>query len=65
MCIFTAFDVLVVKYCSGVEQLGNTTANTTDHHYNTYVQYELVWLYFISIIYFYHCIYFMDMHCVI
>jgi len=32
----------VVKYCTDVEQMGNATANTTDHHYDTYVKYESV-----------------------
>jgi len=33
---------ITVKYCSQVMQLGNATYNTTDHHFDTYVEYKLV-----------------------
>jgi len=39
--------MVVVKYCVDVEQMGNATANTSDHHFDTYVRYELVLVLFI------------------
>ena len=36
------YGTIVVKYCVDVVPLGNATTNTTEHHYDTYVTYELV-----------------------